>query len=82
MQVTSYSHLRKNMKSYLDNVSNNREPLIVTRKNNQNYVLLSLEDYNSEMETKYIKSSSANAKRLEESAKQSKNGEVIIKKLL
>ena len=42
MNAVNYSDLRRNLKSYLDRVYEDREALIVTRKNNENVVLLSI----------------------------------------
>lgn len=46
--------LRRNLKSYLDQVYNDRETLIVTRKNNENVVLILLEEYNNLEESTYL----------------------------
>ena len=77
MQVVSYSHLRKNMKSFMDKICDNHEALIVTRKENNNLVILSMEDYNSLTETNYLLSSKANAKHLERSFRQIEKGETV-----
>jgi antitoxin YefM len=42
MDAVNYSDLRQNLKKYLDYVYNDHEPLIVTRKNNENVVILSI----------------------------------------
>lgn len=42
MNAVSYSDLRQNLKTYMDKVYHNHEPLIVTRKNNENIVLISM----------------------------------------
>jgi len=52
MNAINYSDLRKNLKKYMDQVYDDHDPLIVTRKDDQNLVLLSIEDYNSLIETK------------------------------
>ena len=77
MQVVPYSHLRKNMKSFMDRVCDNHEALIVTRKENNNLVMLSMEDYNSLIETNYLLANEANAKHLKRSFKQIKKGETV-----
>ncbi|GAB6007469.1 type II toxin-antitoxin system Phd/YefM family antitoxin [Dysgonomonas reticulitermitis] len=57
MRTTNYTDLRNNLKSYLDKVINDSEPLIVHRSGNESVVIISLDEYNSIKETEYIKSS-------------------------
>ena len=73
MNAVNYSELRKNLKNYLDQVYEDHEPLIITRKNNQNVVVLSIEEYNSLIETNYLLSNIANSKRLLRSLENSRN---------
>lgn len=54
MITTNYTDLRTNLKSYLDRVVENNEPLIVHRSGNESVVVISLDDYNATMETEYI----------------------------
>ena len=70
MDAITYTTLRNNLKSYMDSVYQNKEPLIINRKKNQNVVLISIGDYNSLVETNYLLSSPKNARRLRESLKQ------------
>lgn len=58
MRTANYSELRNNLKSYLDGVINDSEPLIVHRSGNESVVVISLEEYNSIKETEYIMKSS------------------------
>ena len=46
MLATNYSTLRTNLKSYCDKASDNNETIIITRKDEKNIVLMSLEQYN------------------------------------
>ena len=82
MQALSYSEVRKNLKKYLDDVFHNHDPLIITRKNNENVVVISLDDYNSLMETDYLLSSEKNAKRLLSSLEQARSGKGFEKELI
>ena len=66
------------MKSFMDKVCDNHETLIVTRKEDSNLVMISMEDYNSLTETKYLLSNEANAKHLERSFQQIKEGESVM----
>jgi len=51
----------------MDQVCENHEPIIITRKNSDNLVLLSYEDYSAIEATSYLLRSPKNAKRLRES---------------
>lgn len=46
MLAVNYSTLRNNLKSYCDKATDSHETVIVTRKNEKNVVILSLERYN------------------------------------
>lgn len=79
MIAANFSEFRLNLKKYLDEVEDNNETLIVKRKTGKGSVLISLDEYNSMMETLHLLSSKANAKRLFESLQQIKSGERISK---
>jgi antitoxin YefM len=65
MQITSSSHLRKNLSAMLDQVTADHEPVVITRdKGKPSVVLMSLEDFASYEETRYLLRSPANADRL------------------
>jgi len=55
MKTANYSELRSGLKSYLDTVVENNEPLIIHRPSNTSVVVISLEDYNAMIETAYIR---------------------------
>lgn len=46
MLAVNYSTIRNNLKNYCDKASDFHETVIVTRKNEKNVVLMSLEKYN------------------------------------
>ena len=46
MLAVNYSTIRNNLKSYCDKATDNHETIIVTRKNEKNIVIMSLEQYN------------------------------------
>lgn len=46
MLAVNYSTIRNNLKAYCDEATNNNETIIVTRKDEKNVVILSLEKYN------------------------------------
>ncbi len=74
MDAVSYSDLRQNLKTYMDKVYGDHDPLIITRKNNENLVLISIDEYNSLMETNYLLSNEANAEHLKKSINQYSSG--------
>ncbi len=49
MLAVNYSTIRSNLKSYCDEATDNGETIIVTRKEEKNVVILSLEKYNQLM---------------------------------
>jgi antitoxin YefM len=74
MNAVNYSDLRRNLKSYMDRVYEEREPLIVTRRNNENVVVMSIDQYNSLVETSYLLGTEANARHLLESLRDARAG--------
>jgi len=81
MQVVNYTALRLNLKKWLDKVSNDVEELIITRKDNKNLVLISLEEYNSLKETSYLLSGK-NREVLLKSLEEAKTGKKVEHDLL
>ena len=81
MNAITYTDLRRNMKTYMDKVTQDCDSLIVTRKNQENVVLLSIAEYNGLMETNYLLSNDANAEHLKKSITQHKSGKIKTRKL-
>ena len=82
MLAVNYTNLRKNMKMYMDKVTNDYETLIVTRKDNKNVVMLSEESYNNLMENIYVMGNKANYDWLTESKAQLEKGNMSSHKLI
>jgi antitoxin YefM len=82
MIAANYSEFRNELKNYLDNVEFNNETLIIKRGSGKGTVLISLDEYNSIMETLHLLSSKKNAKRLFESIEQMKTGKRAQHKLI
>ena len=82
MIAANYTEFRISLKKYLDNVEENNETLIIKRGTGKGTVMISLDEYNSIMETVHLLSSKANADRLYESIKQMKEGKVVQKDLI
>ena len=53
MLAVNYSNLRENMKDYFDRIAEEKETLIVTRKD-ENMVIMSQSSYDSLMETLHL----------------------------
>ncbi len=74
MLAVNYTTLRENMKTYMDQVTDDYETMIITRKNNKNIVMISEETYNNLMENAYLLREKANYDWLMESKSQLENG--------
>lgn len=78
MVAVNYSTIRKNLKDYCDKATDENETVIVTRKDEKNVVLISLEQYN------YVMKALRNAEYLEKidkSMQQIKEGKIVTKTL-
>jgi antitoxin YefM len=64
MDAVSYSQFRQNLKTVIDQACDQHEPVIITRRQGGNAVILSHEDYRSMMETCYLLKSPKMAQRL------------------
>lgn len=79
MLAVNYSTIRNNLKAYCDKVSDDFETVIVTRKDEKNVVMISLEEYNNLMENLFIMSNKKYYDRLVESRKQIEHGKTVSK---
>ena len=77
MRAANFTEFRTNLKMYLDDVEENNEMLIIKRGTGNGAVLISLDEYNSIMETVHLLSSKANADRLYEAIQQIKAGKGV-----
>ncbi len=76
MTHVSYTELRNNLSTLMDEVCDSRAPLLVTRQNARSVVMLAEDDYENLMETVHLLRSPANAARLLESIAQANRGDV------
>ena len=74
MLTTTISDFRKNIKKYLDRVTENVETLIINRGNDTGVVIMSLDEYNSLSATQHELSSRVNEKRLDSAIEKIKKG--------
>lgn len=61
MEAITYTEARNHLAAAMDRVTENHEPVIITRRGGQAVVMLSLEDFNAWQETEYLTRSAANA---------------------
>jgi antitoxin YefM len=77
MDICTYSDLRENLKARLDAVCDGRTPLLVTRKNGADCVILDKHEYDGLVETLHLLRSPANAARLLEAVAQAEAGDLV-----
>ena len=82
MNTISFSSAGNNLKSVLDEVANNFTTTLIKRRDSEDAVVMSLDNYNSIMETLHLLSSPANAKHLAESIAQVESGQTVTRSLL
>lgn len=82
MLTTSISDFRKDIKRYLDRVTENFETLIINRGKDNGVVIMSLDEYNSLSATRHELSSKTNERRLDSAIEKFKSGKSFKKKLI
>lgn len=74
MNAITYTAARENLASIMRKVRDDRDPVIITRKNDNAVVMMSLEDFEALEETAYLLRSPKNALRLLESIRELESG--------
>ncbi len=82
MLTTTISDFRKDIKKYLNTVSEDFETLIINRGKDQGVVIISLDEYNSMLATSHELSTKKNQKRLDSAIDKLKKGKGFQKKLI
>ncbi len=82
MKVVTFSNARTNLKSVLDRVVDDADYTVITRRDAEDAVVMSVESFNGLMETVHLLKSPANAAHLARSIAQFKKGRVKQRALL
>lgn len=77
MKVVSFSEARKNLKTVFDEVVNDADYTIITRRDAEEVVVMSLDSFNSLIETFHLLKSPANAAHLQRSIAQYRQGQTV-----
>ncbi|NOR87685.1 MAG: type II toxin-antitoxin system prevent-host-death family antitoxin [Bacteroidales bacterium] len=82
MLTASISDFRKDIKKYLDNVTENFETLIINRGKDSGVVVISLDEYNALNATRHELSSRSNESRLDSAIEKLKTKSSFQKELI
>jgi antitoxin YefM len=82
MKAINFTEARNNLKSVLDKVIDDADYTIITRRDAEDAVVMSLDSFNSLMETVHLLKSPANAAHLARSMEQYRAGRTRERKLL
>lgn len=82
MLTATISDFRKDIKKYLDRVTENFETLIINRGKDTGVVVISLDEYNSLTATQHELSSRKNEQRLDSAIEKLKKGSSFNKELI
>lgn len=82
MKIVTFTEARNKLKAVLDRVVNDADYTVITRRDADDTVVMSLEYFNSLLETVHLLKSPANAAHLQRSIAQYRQGQVMKKDLL
>jgi len=82
MRVINFSDARNQLKQVIDQVVDGTDFTVIARRDASDAVVMSLDTFNSLMETLHLMKSTANAKRLEKSISQYRKGQTKTKELV
>jgi antitoxin YefM len=77
MRVVNFSEARNHLKHVVDQTVADSDFTIISRRNSQDAVLMSLDTFNSLMETVHLLKTPANALHLAESIEQYRAGKLV-----
>lgn len=81
MKVITYSEARGSLKSVLDGVQDDADVTVISRRDGADAVVMSLDHYQSIMETMHLLSTPANAAHIAKSIAQHKAGKATRREL-
>ena len=81
MKALTYTAVRSNLAKTMKEVCDDHDPVIITRKQHDAVVMMSLEDYEALNETAYLLQSPKNTRRLLESIEELEKGKGKERKL-
>lgn len=82
MRVVNFSEARNNLKKVIDKVVDDADYTVIARRDSPDAVVMSLDTFNSMMETVHLLKTPANAAHLARSIQQFRKGKVRPRKLL
>jgi len=82
MKIISFTEARNSLKTVLDRVTNDADTTVITRRDAEDAVVMSLDYYDSLMETVHLLRSPANAEHLNKSIAQYKAGKTAERELM
>ncbi|HEX6834212.1 MAG TPA: type II toxin-antitoxin system prevent-host-death family antitoxin [Rudaea sp.] len=82
MKTVNFSEARSNLKAVLDRVVDDADVTIITRRDADDVVVMSLSTWNAWKETEYLLASPANARHLREALARADSGRLIHRELI
>lgn len=82
MKIVTYSEARSSLKAVLDRVHDDADVTVISRRDGADAVVMSLDHYESIMETMHLLSTPANAAHLAQSIAQHKAGQATRRELV
>ena len=82
MRIVSFTEARKSLKAVLAGVVNDADTTVITRRDSEDAVVMSLDYYNSLMETVHLLRSPENAEHLKRSKAQYRAGKTTARELI
>ncbi len=82
MRVINFSEAQKNLKTVLDRVVDDADYTVITRRDADDAVVMSLNTFNSYLETFHLLKSPANADHLQKSIAQYRNGKTVEREII
>ena len=77
----SFTELRKHLAHFMDRATDDRAPILITRQGSEPVVLLAQSEYEGLLETLYLRSTPANAARLDAAIARLEAGEGMEREL-